>query len=118
MNKVRKEIYKEKEVLIVDYSGCRGKEMIDIFEEAKKLAQTESKQVVILNIFDNRTYVSPSFMRHIENNLNEVDWLINKNAIIGLSSLQEWILKGMNLWYKRQIYSFETKEQALEFLVQ
>src|SRR5690349_5074034 len=112
MNKVRKEIYKEKEVVIVDYSGCRGEAMIDIFDEAKRLLQIENKHVVVLTVFDNHTYVSPTFMRHVANNIHEVDVLIDKQAIIGLSSLQMWILKGMNLWYRRQVHSFETREQA------
>lgn len=55
-------------------------------------------------------------MRHIESEIPKVDNLIEKQAITGISKIQEWILKGLNMWYKRQIYNFATKEEALDFL--
>jgi hypothetical protein len=118
MSEVRKTIYKEKEVLIVDFSNSKGDKMIDIFEEAKNLILVENRHFIILNIFSERTYISGNFMRHIEKELFKVNELIDKQAIIGLSTVQEWILKGMNLWYHRQIYPFDSMEKAMDFLVE
>lgn len=116
MDRVRKMTFNGTEILILDYSGGSGEKLIAIFEEARKLALAENKPCAILSIFDHKTFISPSFVRHVETHLGEVDHLIDKQAIIGLSKIQEWILKGVNLWYRRQILSFETKEKALEYL--
>jgi hypothetical protein len=61
--------------------------------------------------------VSPNFLRHVERELLKVDELIARQAIIGISNVQEWILKGINLWYKRQIYAYNSFDEAVEFLV-
>lgn len=90
--------------------------MIEIFERAKSLALAEDKHVVVLNIFNNKTFVSRKFMRHIEQHLLAVDRLIDKQAIIGLSTIQDWILKGMNLWYDTGIRKFDSLNEALDFL--
>jgi len=78
--------------------------------------QAENKPVLVLSIFKNN-YVTPEFMRQVEKGVKEVESLVEKNAIIGLSDTQKWILKGMNLWYKRQVHHFDSYDQALEFLV-
>lgn len=117
MERLRKTYYKDKEILIVDYSDCSGDDLIRIFEQARQLALTEKKQYLVLTIFSNNTYVSPGFIRHIENEILTVDEFIDKQVIVGLSQIQEWILKGINLWYKRQIYAFNSIDEALEFLV-
>jgi len=61
--------------------------------------------------------VSPNFLRHVKRELLKVDELIDRQAIIGISNVQEWILKGINLWYKRQIYAYNSFDEAVEFLV-
>jgi hypothetical protein len=116
LESVRKIQHKDKVVLIVDYSGRRGMGMIEIFDRAKSLILEENKHFVILNIFNSKTFVSPDFMRHIQQNLSEVERLIDKQAIIGLSAIQVWILKGMNLWYSTKIYEFNSQDDALDFL--
>lgn len=116
MEQVRKIQHNDKEVLVVDFSDCRGDSMIEIFERAKSLALAEDKHVVVLNIFNNKTFVSRKFMRHIEQHLLAVDRLIDKQAIIGLSTIQDWILKGMNLWYDTGIRKFDSLNEALDFL--
>ena len=117
MDSVRLMQYKDKEILVVDYSGCKGKKMIEQFDRAKALALVEKRSFPILNIFDNKTFVSPEFMRHVEKNVPELESHIAKQAIVGISAVQEWILKGMNLWYKTQVQPFNTTEEALEYLV-
>lgn len=61
--------------------------------------------------------MSPNFLRHVKRELLKVDELIDRQAIIGISNVQEWILKGINLWYKRQIYAYNSFDEAVEFLV-
>lgn len=61
--------------------------------------------------------MSPNFLRHVKRELLKVDELIARQAIIGISNVQEWILKGINLWYKRQIYAYNSFDEAVEFLV-
>lgn len=117
MERVRKIYYKDKEILIVDYSNCKGDDTINVFEQAKQLILSENKKHLTLTIFNKKTLVSPNFLRHVERELFKVDEFVDRQAIIGISNVQEWILKGVNLWYKRQIHAFNSYEEAVEFLV-
>jgi hypothetical protein len=117
MDSVRLMRYKDREILVIDYSGCKGEKMIGQFDRAKTLVLAENRSFPILSIFDNRTFVSPEFMRHVEKNVPELESFIDKQAIVGISLVQGWILKGMNLWYKTQVHPFNTTEEALEYLV-
>lgn len=91
--------------------------MIDRFETARALILNENKQALVLSIFNSHTFVSVAFIRHAEKFLPEVEKLIGCQAIVGLSTVQEWILKGVNLWYHSRIYKFNTETEALDFLV-
>lgn len=110
-------MYKGKEIITVDYSDCKEDAMMVLLTKAKDLVLAENKNVLICSIFNNKNFVTPKFMRHVEQELKQTERFIQKNAIIGLSQTQLWILKGINLWYKKKIYHFESKEVALDFLV-
>lgn len=116
MEKVRKVIHNNIEILIVDYSDSRGQSMIEIFDAATQQALEDGKPVLVLNIVNAKTFITPDFMRHVERELKKADHLIEKQAVVGLSTVQKWIIKGMNLWYKKQVHTFDTIEEALSFL--
>ena len=90
---------------------------IRLKDQAKKLILSDNKKYWTLTIFKKKTFVSPNFLRHVERELLKVDELIARQAIIGISNVQEWILKGINLWYKRQIYAYNSFDEAVEFLI-
>jgi hypothetical protein len=117
MEPVRKITFQDKEILLLDYSGHTGDGLIEIFDRAKKIALSDNKKVLLLNIFNPRHYITSKFIRHMEREMGEVEHLIAKNAVIGLSDMQQWILKGVNLWLKKKIHHFSSEEKALSFLV-
>lgn len=118
MGKPYKINYLGREIIIIDYSDLKEDDMIALSDSAVDLVLKEKKFTLVLNIFNERNYVTPKFMRNVEKSLPSVEHLQERNAIIGLSQVQLWILKAVNLWHKKQIHYFETKEAALEFLVQ
>ena len=116
MDRVRITYYKEKEILILDYSDLWGDAMIGVFEEAKNLILSRNEQVVVLSMFNSKSYVSRAFIRHIEKEIGKTDLLISKQAVVGLSTIKTYILRGINMWYKKQIYNFSSVEEAMTFL--
>ncbi len=115
-DRVKKIYHKGKEVLIVDYTDLKGQAMIEIFEEAKDLFLSENKHYVALSLFSDKSYVSPSFIRHIEQELIKVEMLLDKQAVVGISTVQKWILKGLNLWVKSKLQSFNSYEEGINYL--
>jgi len=116
-DRIKKIIHKNKEVLVIDYSDCKADVMIELLLAAKELITREKKNVLVLSILNKKNYVSPKFMRTLEREVSEVEHVILKNAVTGISDVQGWIVKGMNLWYRRQLHVFDSVEKALDFLV-
>lgn len=106
-----------KEILVVDYSGCKSDQMIDIFNQAKREILARGERCWILADLSN-TYITPNFMRHAEREMLEVKHLIIKNAFIGMSKPKRMILKGFSLLMgKDDFVAFDTKEEAIEYLL-
>ena len=118
MERVRRISYKDKEVIIADYSDCKEVEMIRVLNTVKEFVlNSNSSKSLVVAIFGGKTYVTPKFMRMVEKELREIENRIERNAITGLTHTQRFILKGVNLWYKGQIHDFPTLSEALDFLV-
>ncbi len=103
--------------MILDYSELKESEMISLLDAAISLVFQNNKPVLVLSILK-KNYITPDFMRHFEKELPKVDHVTERNAIVGLSKVQQWILKAVNLWSKEKIHHFDTREEALDYLVQ
>jgi len=109
--------YKQKEIMLIDYSDLKEPGMITLVSDAKHLILEHQKPVLLLSIFSAKNFASPKFVRHAETEIKEAEHLIRKNAIVGLSKIQLWIVKGVNRWHKPQLYPFNSIDEALEFLI-
>ena len=76
----------------------------------------KNKPIMILSIFNERAYITSGFMRAAEKANLEIPHLIDKQALVGLSPVKKMILKGFNLLLRRNIRSFNTVDEAMEFL--
>lgn len=118
MGRLEKFIVGKTEIIRIDYEDCDQAEMIDLVQKTKELILREGQPVVMLCQFHERNRLTPRFMRQLESDYKEVENLITKNAVMGLSNIQRWILKGMNMWTKREIIHFESEEEAITYLIE
>ena len=117
MSGVQKLVIDGREVLMVDYSDCNQEAMIVLATQLCELALTENKDSLVLNIFNNKSFITPKVMRHFEDVTNQTIHLIDKMAIVGLSPTKKVILKGYNLLFKRDFKAFDTQEEAIAYLM-
>ena len=104
-----------KQILIVDYSHARGDQLIAVFDEAKALVFERDLYVYSLTVWNEKSYVSPNYINHIKKELPLVDYRIKKQAIMGVSRVQKWILRAVNAWYGEKLKLVESKEEALRY---
>jgi len=111
--------HKEKEILVIDYSDAKPAQMIELVERAMQLiADNGMENVLLLTILNERNYVTPAFMRKMEGAIRQTDSAVIRIAVVGLSSVQKWILKGVNLWDAKGLKEYETIEEAKDYLVE
>jgi hypothetical protein len=116
MERISTIIYEGKKILVIDYSGCKEEAMIELLEAALNYVLIANEKQRVLSIFNSKNYVTSRYVSHLESILPKIDHLIEKNVVVGISTIQQWILKGINLWSTNQIYSFDSRQEALEFL--
>ncbi len=107
--------HNDKEILVLNYSELKEGGMIAVLDSSIEFALKRNKKTLALSILKDN-YITPTFMRHFEKQIVRIDHLADRNAIVGLSQIQLWILKAVNLWYKKQIHHFSTIDEALDFL--
>lgn len=103
--------------MIVDYSGCREEEMIQIVLVLKDRLIAENKHRLLLSIYGEGTRITTKFMDYVREGTPSVLPLLDKQAIVGLNLVKRMILKGYNFLFKRNIRDFDTVEEAIDFLV-
>jgi hypothetical protein len=119
MKGVFKTEYLEKEILVIDYSNCKEAEMIERLTYAKALVESENKPVLVLNLLNEKTYVTPNFVRLAEKINTERPELIYRQSVVGLTKVQKMILKGFNMFTaKKELKNFDTTTEALNYLVE
>lgn len=109
--------HKGKKILYCDYSHCKtAQESISFLEEVKKFYISINEKVICLNNFTG-VPSSNEFMELSKKYGKEVfDSRNLKEACYGLNGLQKIMLAAYNLVVKEKIYSFNTREEALEYL--
>lgn len=117
MERVHKAIHSHKVILVLDYSGLRPGEMLAVMEEAMNILVHENEPRLILVKFDDKSFISPAFMRRAEQINKKHGHLILNQAFVGLSVIKTFILKGFNLFLGKDYKSFDSNEEAIRYLL-
>lgn len=110
--------FKGKKVLFADYTTCKTKEaMIANVREVAEVMQMHSDRMLVLADF-NGTFASPEFMSEMKRLTEEVfKDKSEKVAAIGITGIKKILLNAMLPLYDRNIKVFDTREEALNYLV-
>lgn len=117
MSGIQKVVIDGKEILSVDYSDCKEEEIMVLASELLSIGLAENKRLLILSTYNEKNFITPKVMRHMEKVTKQGLHLIHKMAIVGLSPTKRVILKGYNLLFKRDFKAFDTREKAIAFLI-
>jgi hypothetical protein len=117
MSGVQKLMIGEKEILSIDYSNCKEAEMIALATELTELGLAENKMILVLAIYNDKNFVTPKVMRNLERLTARIIHLVDKAAMVGLSPTKKVILKGYNLLFNRNFKAFNTRDEAIAYLI-
>lgn len=117
MARLSKEIHEGVTILLIDYSDLKEAQLIALLNEAIDLVIRENEPRLVLVQFNERSFITPAFLRRAEQINKEYGHLIRCQAFIGLSDVKKFILKGFNLFLGKNYKAFETKEEAIRHLL-
>jgi len=110
--------YKNKKILYIDYTHCKtAQETIDVIEEVRKEYLSTTERYIALSNFTDAP-VNNEYMDWVRKYTKELfDERTQKRACIGITGMKKILLATFNLISKNKMVPFDTKEEALEYLV-
>jgi hypothetical protein len=117
MGEIRRLEYGEKSILEIDYSDLKEEAMIKLVNDLLLLLLRENRPTLILKCYNVKNFLTPKYMRHVEKVTGENIHLIDKMAIVGLNGIQTFILRGYNYMFKRNFRVFDSKVEAIDYLL-
>ncbi len=115
---IRNIVAKGREILEVDFSNCKDAKMIDVLMDARKLLINGKKKQLVLALFNEKNFLTPKFMEHFRSDQREeAIAVIERQAIVGFNEVKRQIINGYNIIYNRNMQMFDTKEEAIDFLL-
>jgi hypothetical protein len=106
----------DKEIIYVDYSGCKEVEMVYLTQQHRDLVLKENRPSLFMANYEN-TYGTPDYMKAAKDFTQATSHLITKGAFLGITGAKVYLLKGITFFFNVNFKTFATKEEALEFLV-
>ena len=110
--------FEGKSIFFVDYSQCADKwQMIQLLEDSA--AYYRQSPVRLLSLSDFSDVRGSSEFMNVAKRLNKevIDDKTEKGAVLGVNGLKKVLLQGYNLIAKNKLVPFETKEEAMRYLV-
>lgn len=110
--------HKGKKIIYSDYSECKTQEeTIELLEQTRRMYLSSNEKFLALNNFTGAP-ANNEFMEMAKKYAKEVfDERNLREACFGLTSIKKILLIAYNLVAKDKIVAFDTKEQALDYLV-
>jgi hypothetical protein len=107
----------KKQILLVDLSNCSGAEVEKIVREVPELVTTRPRNsVLILTDFTGASFNEDALRALKEAAVFDKPY-VRKSAWVGAEHLPEVFSKSMKSFSRREFPSFETREEALAWLV-
>lgn len=106
----------EQTLLEIDYTGADEAGMISLISRAAREGITGDKKVLVLAIHY-KNFITPKFVQHARSVTQNLVHFIDKMAMVGLNRTQKLILKGYSIFFQRNFKAFDTREEALKYLL-
>jgi hypothetical protein len=110
--------YKGKRILFVDYTKCQStQDTLDVLEKVRMEYMKSNELMLALNDFTGAV-PNNEYMDLAKKYAKEIfDVKTLKNACLGITGVKKILLSAYNLIVKNKLMPFDTKEEALEYLV-
>lgn len=109
--------YKGKEIFITDVSKAEPIESTRVYDEAiQKITKMPHKSVLLITDSTDAVYNSES-SAVTKNYSSTISAHIKGSAVVGADNMKKIMISTLRLLTKRDIKTFDTREQAMEWLV-
>lgn len=110
--------YKNKQVVFLDYSKLKTqKDIIELIDKGSEYIKNQPKKSVLSLIDANNMHFNRTIKNYLQFNVRENSPYVKRTAVYGISGLLSIMFNGLLEFSKRDIKTFNSKEEALEYLI-
>ncbi len=110
--------HKGKQVLVLDFTNCTPEEVIAVCDEVRRVVTAQSERSVLLMA----DFAGAQFNKGAVTRIKEVATYdrpyVKRVAWVHTENLHKVFYEAIKRFSQREFPAFETREQALDFLVQ
>ena len=117
-NRIEWIIYKDKEILSVDFSGLHDKELVEKIIERRNFVVDSGRENIhgLLNV--SNVYVYGNVFKEAKKTARIVNTQIEKVAMVGSTKVQEFFIKILRNIMRIKFEAFDSIEDAESWLVE
>lgn len=117
MDRVKKYSHKGKTILVIDFSGCAGVDIINIMDEAEKVIATfPPKKALLVSDVTGAAYSKEVAERMKVFSKNNTPYVLGSTAV-GVTGVAGVLLQTLIFLTRREIKVFATRQAAMDWLV-
>ena len=109
--------YKEKEILLDDYTGLQGEELVETIEVLTNHLMDSGKKEILLLIDLNNSYTNKEVVNAFTEAGKRVRPVVKRTAVLGITGVKKVLLNVVNKLSSIDANPFSTEEDAKEWLV-
>ena len=118
MNRVEVKNYKNKRIILIDFSNLKANEIMPVLEQAKQvIAKEPENSVLTLSDLTNMGF-NPEVVGAIKDYMAHNKPYVKAGAVVGGKGLVDVVLNGLQRKTFRALTNFNTREEALDWLVE
>lgn len=117
MDRIKWIEYKGKKILDIDYSDLTKEQIIEVINQLEPFFISQQKNSILSVTNFSNSYVNSDIykaLKEVTKNFCEYD---KKVAVFGLNKAKNVFLKLIRRFSNNKIYAFNSKEDALEWLI-
>jgi hypothetical protein len=115
-DRLRRMEHKGKEIILVDYSGLKESEMIALTNRHRDMIVAEQKESYFIAYYEN-TFATPAYMQAAYEFTKATKPYIPRGAFMGIRGPKVALLKSVIYFINVNFRSFDSEQEALDFLV-
>jgi hypothetical protein len=110
--------YKGKRILLEDFSGIRDEaEFLALIKQAEGIVQSQPPKSVLVVVDVTDARFSSAISQASKEATTRNTPYIKASTMVGVKGLMQIVLKAVSTFARRELTTFDTREQAMEWLV-
>ena len=110
--------HKDKQLLLVDFSGCQPTEVMVISTAARKVITSQPKASVLVLVDMTGAQLDRDALTRMKETAVFDAPYVKKSAWVGTETIPETHFQALKTFSQRKFFAFPTRQQALEWLAE